>query len=111
MVDATSEEWDELRKNHPRLVKKWEDFRAQYPDMQVDDIVEEDVVNNPSHYNTGGIECIEGIESSMSEDAFVGYLKGNCMKYLWRYEYKGKPLEDLQKAQWYLTLLIDRIEE
>ena len=110
MVDATSEEWDELRKNHPKLVKKWEDFREQYPDMQVDDVVE-DVVNNPSHYNTGGIECIEGIESSMSPNAFLGYLKGNCMKYMWRYEYKGKPLEDLQKAQWYLTLLIDRVGE
>jgi hypothetical protein len=33
------------------------------------------------------------------------------MKYLWRYEYKGKPTEDLKKAQWYLDLLIDRIEE
>ena len=29
------------------------------------------------------------------------------MKYMWRYEYKGKPLEDLEKAQWYLNLLID----
>ena len=30
MVDATNEEWDALKKNHPRLVKKWEDFREQY---------------------------------------------------------------------------------
>ena len=40
MVDASPQDWDELRKNHPRLVKKWEDFREQYPDMQVDDMVE-----------------------------------------------------------------------
>ena len=115
MVNATPEDWDKLRENHPRLVKKWEEFREQYPDMQVDDVVEDvidadDPVYNPSHYNTGGVECIEGIEASMPEDAFLGYLKGNCMKYLWRYEYKGKPLEDLKKAQWYLDLLIDRIE-
>ena len=109
MVDATREEWDALRKNHPALVKKWEDFREQYTDMQVDDVVE-DVVNNPNHYNTGGVECIEGIESSMSPNAFLGYLKGNCLKYMWRYEYKGKPLEDLEKAQWYLNLLIERIK-
>lgn len=107
MVDASPQDWDALRKNHPALVKKWEDFREQYPDMQVDDVVE-DVVNNPNHYNTGGVECIEGIESSMTHDAFLGYLKGNCMKYLWRYEYKGKPLEDLEKAQWYLNLLMER---
>ena len=66
---------------------------------------EEDAVNNPIHYNTGRIECIEAIEESMSAEAFAGYLKGNCMKYLWRYDYKGKPLEDLEKAQWYLTKL------
>jgi hypothetical protein len=29
------------------------------------------------------------------------------MKYLWRYQYKGKPLEDLQKAKWYLEKLIN----
>jgi len=42
----------------------------------------------------------------MSSVAFKGYLKGNCMKYLWRYDYKGKPIEDLEKAQWYLAKLL-----
>ena len=69
----------------------------------------EDVVNKPSHYNNGSIECIEGIQASMSEEAFKGYLKGNCMKYLWRYDYKGKPVEDLQKAQWYLARLLGEV--
>ena len=68
---------------------------------------EEDPVNNPSHYNNGSIECIEGIQASMSTEAFEGYLKGNCMKYLWRYDYKGKPVEDLQEAQWYLAKLLN----
>ena len=70
---------------------------------------EEDVVNNPNHYNNGSIECIEGIQASMSDEAFAGYLKGNCLKYLWRYDYKGKPVEDLQKAQWYLAELIKEL--
>ena len=68
---------------------------------------DEDVVNNPNHYNNGSVECIEGIQASMSTEAFAGYLKGNCMKYLWRYDYKGKPVEDLQKAQWYLAKLLN----
>jgi len=71
---------------------------------------EEDVVNNPSHYASGGIECIDAIQESMSEIAFKGYLKGNIQKYLWRYEMKGKPAEDLKKAQWYLNRLIDSQE-
>ena len=73
------------------------------------DSKKEDVVNSPSHYNNGSIECIEGIQASMSTEAFAGYLKGNCMKYLWRYDYKGKPVEDLQKAQCYLTKLIKEL--
>lgn len=65
-----------------------------------------DPVNHPSHYTSGGIECIEAIKASMMPEAYRGFLKGNVMKYLWRYENKGKPVEDLKKAQTYLTWLI-----
>lgn len=47
----------------------------------------------------------------MSSTEFEGYCKGNILKYLWRYRYKGKPLEDLKKAQWYLQRLIDTLEK
>ena len=71
----------------------------------------EDVVNNPDHYNTGSIECIDAIQESMSSVAFKGYLKGNCMKYLWRYDYKGKQVQDLQKAGWYLNKLTKMVTQ
>jgi len=70
-----------------------------------------DPVNNPSHYNRKGVEAIDAIEASMSREEFQGYLKGNVMKYIWRYRYKAKPLEDLQKAEWYLKRLISSNEE
>jgi len=66
-----------------------------------------DPVDRPDHYNTGAIEAIEAIKASMHPQEFKGYLKGNCMKYLWRYEYKGKPVEDLRKCRWYLERLIE----
>lgn len=69
-----------------------------------------DVVNSPPHYKTGGIEAIEGIEASMAPEAYAGYLKGSVMKYLWRYEKKEKPLEDLKKARWFLDRLIQKVE-
>ena len=47
----------------------------------------------------------------MSSVAFKGYLKGNCMKYLWRYDYKGKQVEDLKKAAWYLDKLTKMVIE
>lgn len=79
-------------------------------DRLVRNAAEDDVVNSPSHYNQGGIEAIAGIEASMAPEAYAGYLKGNIMKYLWRYEKKAKPVEDLKKAQWYLARLIETIE-
>lgn len=69
-----------------------------------------DVVNSPPHYKAGGIEAIEGIEASMAPEAYAGYLKGNILKYMWRYERKGKPIEDLKKARWYLDRLIQKVE-
>ena len=69
--------------------------------------VTKDNVNNPEHYNTGNIECIAAIRESMTKDAYKGFLKGNVMKYVWRYESKNNPKEDLQKAKWYLERLID----
>ena len=68
-------------------------------------------VENPDHYNTGAIEAIEAIRASMPSEQFFGYLKGNVMKYLWRYDYKEKPIEDLRKADWYLNRLIDVLIE
>jgi len=66
-----------------------------------------DPVNSPSHYASGGIECIDAIKASMSHEAFLGYLKGNVQKYMWRYEKKVNPSEDLKKARWHLDKLIE----
>lgn len=66
---------------------------------------EGDPVNHPYHYTSGDIECIDAIRASMSHEAFCGYLKGNVIKYLWRYQLKVNPVEDLKKADWYLEKL------
>lgn len=69
-----------------------------------------DIVNHPPHYGEGKIECIEYLKDNMDVMMFMGYLEGNIKKYLHRYRYKGKPLEDLKKAQWYLNRLIEEME-
>ena len=69
----------------------------------------EDMVNHPPHYNKAGIETIDAIKA-MTDGGFEYYLQGNIMKYLWRYRYKNG-VEDLKKAQWYLTELIDVVEK
>ena len=71
----------------------------------------EDMVYNPSHYTQGGVETIDAIRAALSADGFRAYCKGNVMKYVWRYENKGKPLQDLQKAATYLTWLMESVAE
>jgi hypothetical protein len=73
-------------------------------------VVDEDLVNNPMHYGTGEIECIDYLKDNMSEGTFQGYLEGNTKKYLHRWRYKGNPLTDLKKSRWYLDRLIKELE-
>lgn len=69
-----------------------------------------DMVNSPPHYNQSGIECIEAIYAALGPDGFKAYCQGNALKYLWRHQYKGKPIEDLHKAQWYINKIIEAEE-
>jgi hypothetical protein len=62
-----------------------------------------DAVNHPSHYNKGGIEVIDFIMAWFAGD----YCLGNVCKYIARSKHKGKELEDLKKAQWYLNKKIN----
>jgi hypothetical protein len=65
-----------------------------------------DMVNNPPHYKSGGLESIDVIE------AFgLGFSLGNAVKYILRHDKKGKPLEDLKKARWYIERAIKNLEK
>lgn len=63
---------------------------------------------NPSHYKMGKVQCIEAIKSSLTEEEFRGYCKGNVIKYTWRERFKAGR-ESLEKAKWYLTYLLDEV--
>ena len=65
----------------------------------------DDMVHRPPHYRQGTIEVIEVIER-----LDLGYHAGQVVKYVSRYRYKGAPVQDLQKARWYLSRLME-IEE
>lgn len=63
-----------------------------------------DAVMRPAHYNQGSIECLDAMVAAFGLEAVQIYAKVNAFKYLWRSEYKGSRIEDLQKAQFYLRL-------
>ena len=90
-------------KNLASRIVKLEGIIEKKQDMKNDN------VNSPAHYRQGGVECIEAIKASMGQEGFRDYLKGNVMKYIWRYEHKGKAIEDIEKAIWYLNRLKDEL--
>ena len=101
-------EWDS-EDNNVKETSEYSKFQVQWHDDEdQDDAPNEhpvfgdtNMVDNPPHYNNGGIECIEAIEAMLSKDEYIGYLRGNALKYMWRFRYKSKPFEDLRKARWY----------
>lgn len=70
-----------------------------------------DSVSSPSHYRAGSVECIDAIDAALAgvKDPLSGFYVAQVIKYLWRHEKKGKPLEDLKKAQWYLNRLVKKL--
>ena len=86
--DATPADWDSIQQS---TSPQW------------------DVVAKPEHYNSGDIECIDGIEAMLTKEEFIGYLRGNSLKYRWRYPYKNGT-EDLKEAAWYEERLLNTLE-
>lgn len=64
-----------------------------------------DPINHPTHYTAhpSGIECIQVTEH-------MNFCIGNAVKYLWRVDLKGDPIENLKKAAWYIEREIARRE-
>lgn len=75
------------------------------PSPPIPDVVH-DPVNHPKHYTThpSGVECIDVVEH-------MSFNLGNAVKYIWRCHEKGNPLEDLQKAAWYVNREIERLSK
>lgn len=97
------------RLQHPGFKSRANDERMEQ-DLNECIGQEFDVVNHPSHYTKGRIECIDAIDSAtVGKTGIEAVAVANIIKYLWRYEEKGG-LESVRKAQWYLNKLISELE-
>jgi len=115
--DATPEEWNNLNRKD---TADWDGpndhpvYGENIPDNSLGRSYAElinTMVDHPPHYNNGHVECIEAIEAMLTPDEFIGYLRGNSLKYRWRFRYKNKPIEDLRKARWYEERLLKFLME
>jgi hypothetical protein len=64
-------------------------------------------IDHPKHY--GGDNTYEAIK--VIEHYNLDFHLGNVLKYILRADKKGKELEDLKKAQWYLNRRIEQYEK
>jgi hypothetical protein len=88
-------------------VYRWINTNALDEDAQnalAAQLTQDDPVNHPSHYKTGGIETIDFIEAKN-----LNYNMGNAVKYISRAEHKGNKKQDLEKAVWYLNREISKL--
>lgn len=67
----------------------------------------EDLVNHPSHYTHGTVECIDAMEDIFGPNSVYQYCVINAYKYIWRCHDKGAMKQDLNKAIWYLNHACD----
>ena len=65
-----------------------------------------DMINRPAHYTQGKVECLDALQSMMSEASYKDFLRAQVIKYVWRCEDKGNSEIDLKKAGFYLNRLL-----
>lgn len=66
-------------------------------------------IDHPPHYNQhpAKCECGKPIEC-IDVVRHMNFNLGNVVKYVWRADFKGSTVEDLEKAVWYLQDEIKR---
>lgn len=65
------------------------------------------MTKNNDHYVKGAMQAVEFMQTFMSKEEFIGFLKGNVIKYIARANYKGQKEADFEKARtysWWLEL-------
>lgn len=85
-----------------------EKIKVRYNEHHEDGIVATlpDDINHPQHYTShpSGVECIDVVEH-------MNFNLGNAMKYIWRVDAKGDPIQNLEKAAWYINREITRRQD
>ena len=97
----------------PETKKEWDTFFADCEKSDIEAFgAAQDMVNSPPHYNCGEIETIDYIVDVLGTRGAADYCHGNVLKYLGsRLHRKNNPVENSKKAQWYLTKMIDLLDD
>lgn len=98
--------WKSIHDPHLKIEKFLEDNKEE-------GMVEEDNPISPSYYESDKIKLREVLDQNLSrvKDGTLAFYLGNTWKYLWRWDRKENPIQDLNKAKKYIEFAVDRLEE
>lgn len=73
---------------------------------------EDKKVSHPEHYQSeSGVECIDAIKAATENmSGILATDTGNVIKYAFRWDKKGRPLQDIKKIIWYATHLLEELK-
>ena len=66
-----------------------------------------EMVNHPSHYCQGDMECIDGLIGAFGRKEVATFCKINAMKYIWRLGHKDDEAQEIGKIKWYLDKYLE----
>ena len=66
-----------------------------------------EMVNHPSHYNQGGIECIDAMIAAKGVEAVKNFCDCSVFKYQWRMGHKDAIEQEIGKIKWYLDKYLE----
>ena len=70
------------------------------------------IIEKRDYYHRGSVEAIDAIESACTGlTGYEGFLTGTCLKYHFRWRWKGTAVAALKKARYYLDRLIAEEEK
>lgn len=99
---------DQIKKELQEAINQFSDgMKELFPALELE---EPDVINHPSHYESGNYECIDVMEETQGTEAVMDFCLCNAFKYLYRHRNKNG-LEDVKKANWYLNKYIELAEK
>lgn len=100
------------------LIEKWDGYSGQKvrktPEKSKgEEKVEGDNPISPSYYESDKIKLREVLDQNLSrvKDGALAFYLGNTWKYLWRWDRKENPIQDLKKAKKYIDFAVDRLNE
>ena len=70
--------------------------------------ITEDTMSEPDYYASNGLSPIGAMKQGLiSKEEYIGFLKGNILKYVVRAEHKENPVKDLLKAKSYINFYLE----